>query len=120
LPVRRVHLRFDDYLKEHGIIREATDGDTVHDRLDRGLTVHGPDHRYSDYYHSEKGIRSWLRGMVAIAHHDTLTDYIRIANGHIVLDEMEARFTYPSEEELIKSAYRSFVQRGFDMKFFRP
>jgi len=120
LPDRRVHLKFDDYLREHGIIREDTDGNTVHDRMDRGLRIHGPGHQYTDYYHSEEGIRSWLRSMVAIAYQETLTDYLRIALGHVVLDEMYARYTYPNEEELIKSAYRSFIQRGFGRTYFRP
>ncbi len=30
LPTRRVHLKFDDYPREHGVIREDTKTDAVH------------------------------------------------------------------------------------------
>lgn len=119
MPSRRVHLRFDDYLREHEIIHEETNGNSVHDRMDRGLTTHGPEHRYTDDYHSEEGIRSWLRGMVAIAYQETLTDYVRIANGHRVLDEIESRGEWIDEDDLIKRAYRSFIARGYDRKYFK-
>ena len=119
MPVRRVHLKFDEYLKEHGVINGYTYANTVHDRMDRDVTVWGPDHREIDFYHSEMGIRDWLRGFSHLAYQETLTDYLRVTMGHLVLDDMTSRYEYSDEYELMKSAYRSFIQRGFHRKFFR-
>ncbi len=119
MPSRRVHLKFDEYLKKHGIIHGYTYASTVHDRMDRGIIVWGSEHREIDFYHSEEGIREWLRGFSHLAYQETLTDYLRVAMGHLVLDDMASRSPRKNEEELIKSAYRSFIQRGFQRKYFK-
>jgi len=119
MPSRRVHMKFDEYLKEHGIIHGYTYANTVHDRMDRDIIVWGSEHREIDFYHSEEGIREWLRGFSHLAYQETLTDYLRVAMGHLVLDDMASRFPRKNEEELMKSAYRSFIQRGFHTKYFK-
>ncbi len=107
---------FDDYLRGHEVIFPETRTDSVHNRLDRGVKKFGPDHQVLDDWHSEKGIRQFLRNMDHITSQDTKTDLLRVGLGHIVLDEMKYRSTDASSEDLIKSAYRSFVQRGFYRK----
>ena len=119
MPSRRVHLEFDEYLKDHGIINGYTYANTVHKRMDRGIIVWGSEHRDIDFYHSEEGIREWLRGFSHLAYQETLTDYLRVALGHLVLDYMASRYEYENEYELMKSAYRSFIQRGYHRKYFR-
>jgi len=119
LPVRRVHLKFDEYLWDHGIIPDTENSNTVHDRMDRGLVKYGPDHRYVDFYHSEEGIRDWLRGKAHLFYQETLTKYLRIALGHLCLDDMASRHPEYDEDQLIKSAYRSFIQKGYHRKYFR-
>jgi len=119
MPSRRVHLKFDEYLKEHGIIHGYTYANTVHDRMDRDIVVYGAEHREIDFYHSEEGIREWLQGFSHLAYQETLTDYLRVAMGHLVLDDIASRYGYEDEYELMKSAYRSFIQRGFDRKYFK-
>ena len=119
MPSRRVHLKFDEYLKEHGIIHGYTYANTVHDRMDKGIVVWGADHREIDFHHSENGIREWLLGFSHFAYQETLTDYLRVAMGHLVLDDMASRFPLKNEKELMKSAYRSFIQREFDRKYFK-
>jgi len=119
MPSREVHLSFDEYLKEHGIIHGYTYADKVHDRMDRNLTVWGPDHREIDFYHSEDGIREWLRRFSHLAYQETLTDYLRVAMGHLVLDDIASRLPNKNTEALIKSAYRSFTQRGYQRKYFK-
>jgi hypothetical protein len=120
LPSRRTHVKFDEYLKEHGIICSYTYADMVHDRMDRDARKHGHwRHQELDYYHEEEGIRTWLRKWSHLAYQETLTDYLRVALGHLVLDDMKRRYEYPNEDELIKSAYRSFIQRGLAGTFFK-
>jgi len=119
MPSRRVHLKFDEYLKEHGVIHGYTYANTVHKRMDKDIIVWGPEHRDIDFYHSEEGIREWLKGFSHLAYQETLTDYLRVAMGHSVLDDMASRYEYEDEYELMKSAYRSFIQRGFHKKYFK-
>jgi hypothetical protein len=120
LPRRRVHLKFDEYLREHGVIREDTKTDTVHNRMDKDLQVYGHwNHQYADYYNYPNGIRNWIRKWSHLGHQDTLTDYVRVAFGHLVLDEMWYKYKFESEEELIKTAYRSYAQRGFGRCHFK-
>ena len=121
MPDRRVYLKFDKYLMQHEIIYDR-DCSMVHDRMDRDFQVHGHwNHRYEDYYHNIDGIREWIKKWAHLGYQETLTDYVRVALGHIVLDEMEYKYydAYESEDELIKSAYRSFIMRGFDKCYFK-
>lgn len=119
MPSRKTHLRFDEYLKEHGIIHDDTSADKVHERMDRDLATWGAEHREIDFYHSEEGVRDWLRKFSHFAYQETLTDYLKVAMGHLVLDDIASRFPDKDNEEIIKSAYRSFIQRGFDRKYFK-
>lgn len=119
MPNRRVHLKFDLYLKEHGVIHKDVETAVVHDRMDRDVKKFGSDHRWFSLYHREEGVREWLRKWAHLAYQDTLTDYLRVALGHLVLDDIASRYPNSSEDQLIKSAYRSFIQRGFRKCFFR-
>jgi len=83
MPLRNIHLKFDEYLKNRGVIHGYTFADTVHDRMDRDVTYWGPEHRDIDFYHQEEGIREWLKGFQHLAyqelcllhHHQTLKDF---------------------------------------------
>lgn len=119
MPGRAIHLRFDEYLKERGIIHDDTSADKVHERMDKDITTWGAEHREVDFYHSEGGVRNWLKGFSHFAYQETLTDYLKVAMGHLVLDDMASRCPNKDSDELIKSAYRSFIQRGFDRKYFK-
>jgi hypothetical protein len=120
LPTRRVHLKFDEYLREHGVIREDTKTDTVHERMDKDHQIYGHwNHQYADYYHYINGIRNWTSKWSHLSCQDTLTDYVRVALGHLVLDEVWSKYKFESEEELIKTAYRSYAQRRFGRRHFK-
>jgi len=119
LPNIRLHLKFDEYLIDHGIVGER-DYSIVHKRMDRDIQVHGHwNHRYEDYYHDINGIRDWMGKWSHLGYQQTLTDYVRVALGHLVLDEMWSEYEYGNSYELMKSAYRSYSQRGFGKCYFR-
>ena len=110
MPDRRSHLKFDDYLIDHRIVSDR-DYSIIHDRMDRDIQVYGHwNHRYEDYYHDINGIKDWIRKSCHLAYQETLTDYVRVALGHLVLDEMWSEYEYENEYELVKSAYRSYAQ----------
>ena len=120
MPSRRLHLEFDEYLRSHSIICEDTIADSVHERMDRDVQVHGHwSHRYVDYYHDIDGIREWIKGWCHLGYQETLTDYVRVALGHLVLDDVWSRREWTDEYDLIKRAYRSFIARGFDKCYFK-
>jgi hypothetical protein len=43
----------------------------------------------------------------------TLTDYLRVALGHILLSSLSEEFAFDSEYTLMKTAYQLYVDRGF-------
>ena len=119
MPSRSVHVQFDEYLAEHRIISHW-DYSTVHDRMDKDLQIYGHwNHRYEDFYHDIDGIREWIRSWSHLAYPETKTDYVRVALGHLVLDEIKSRQEWEDEYDLIKRAYRSFIARGFDLCYFK-
>jgi hypothetical protein len=119
MPERRIHLKFDKYLVEHEIVADR-DYSTVHDRMDRDLQIYGHwNHQYIDFYHNIDGIRFWLRGWAHLAYQQTLTDYVRVALGHLVLDEKWHDYDFENDYELMKTAYSSYVHRGFCKCFFK-
>jgi len=88
--------------------------------MDRDIQVFGHwNHRYEDYYHDIKGIRDWIRKWAHLGYQETLTDYVRVALGHLVLDEIWSKQKWEDEYDLMKKAYKSFVARGFDKCFFK-
>jgi len=119
MPSRRLHLKYDEYLREKGIIYNFTFADKVHDRMDRDVSYWGPDHREIDFYHGEEGIRDWLRTFQHLAYQETLTDYLRVCLGHLCLDDIASRGEWVDEDDMIKRAYRSFIARGYHRKYFR-
>jgi len=119
MPSRRLHLIFDEYLKDRGIINGYTYANTVHDRMDRDASFWGPDHRYIDFYHAEEGIRDWLSSFQHLAYQETLTDYLRVCLGHMCLDIVHSKGEWYDEYDLMKRACRSFIGRGYNRKYFR-
>ena len=88
--------------------------------MDRDVQKHGHwNHRYLDFYHDPDGIRYWINKWAHLAYQATLTDYIRIAYGHLVLDEIEYRDEWSDINDLFKRAYKSYVARGFHRTFYR-
>ena len=45
-----IHHRFDEKLKQKGIIKEDTPDDTVHDRINQDMDFFGQEHKSVDYY----------------------------------------------------------------------
>jgi len=104
---RHDHLRFDDLLRDNGIINLSEyDCDQVHDRMDRDMYSHGGpwQHQENDPMHNEEGIKRWIRdgrdsffdGFLSgltfgrkdsmNVHGHKLSDFLKVCYGHIVLD----------------------------------
>ena len=93
MPTRDRHLAFDEILRNKGVIG-LTDGNIMHDRMDRNVKYLLKDHREIDWWHHDKGIREYVRNMSHSGFgisQDKATDYIRIGLGHIALDYMASK-----------------------------
>lgn len=123
------HLRFDQILRDNGIIRLGEyDCDQVHEKMDYGEGSHSR----NTPHHTEEGIREWVSSghgsfwdsLFGNAWGHQYGDFIRVALGHIVLDEYWTKYTMESNpdrdrDEIFDMAYRTFVNRGYDTKRFR-
>lgn len=130
MPTRKYHLEFDEILRENGFICENTDGNTVHDRLDRHSKKYGRDHREMDEWHSPEGIRDFIDNLINSLNNiyqETATDYVRIAYGHIVLDEVASKAKRDENKDYNKldwnkiysKALSKFMREGFHRKRYR-
>jgi hypothetical protein len=119
MPDRDTHLDFDILLVAYGFISKETNTDSVHDRLDRGVSKYGPNHREEDDYHSEQGIRDWLDNLPKSAYQTTLTDLLRSALGHLVLDEIDEDNREFDKLELFLTAFHVYIKRGYDKRYYK-
>ena len=131
MPSGNVHLRFDNLLRDNGIIEIGdNECDEVHDRMDRDMYSYGGpwQHQDSDPHHTESGIRDWVRsGRDSFwdslfhgiwGHRDC--DFVRVALGHMVLDQYWAKYREDLEsgdrtnDEVIRLAFQHFLSEGYD------
>jgi len=130
MPPRKYHLEFDDRLRGNDIICEDTDGNTVHARLDRNSKHLGDMHREIDYWHSPEGIRDMIDNIVnsiGNIYPGTATDYVRIAYGHLCLDNMASKLKRKDNceykdldwREIYNRTYHLFRRKGYHKTYYR-
>ena len=144
MPDGAVHLRFDEILRNHGIIELSEyDCEEVHHRMDRDMMSNGGPrvHQERDPMHTEEGIREWIEWgrdsildrLRARAAHGTPTVYdhklghfLRVCLGHVVLDKYWAKYgMYDSDsrekdiDEAIYMTFQTFLRHGYDKKRYR-
>ena len=130
MPSRKIHLRFDEVLREKGIISEDTDGNSVHNRMDKQVNNYGANHRVEDPFHSAEGIRESIDNMVnsfGTIRQKTATDYVRIAYGHLCLDNMTTKLKNENDwsngdidwEIVFQRTYNYYKTKGFDKTYYK-
>ncbi len=124
MPSRQIHLKFDEVLEKNGVISEDTDGNSVHNRMDKQFKNYGTNHREEDYFHSVEGIRDFIDNMVnslGTISQDTATDYVRIAYGHLCMDHITTKLKNEKNwsdddidwEIVFQRAYSYYRNKGF-------
>jgi len=133
MPSRWLHLEFDELLREKEVIYPESNGATVHNRMDRSVKHFGSDHRELDWYHTVEAIRDMIWQIVNnfdSMSYERATDYVRIAYGHLVLDEVVTRYcrTYDCGEdefgdwdvkEILRLAWNNYRKKGFHRTRYR-
>jgi hypothetical protein len=131
MSTRDKHRLLDILLRDSGIIKLQDEKcGEVHDRMDASLREHGgpSKHQIIDPHHGEEDIRKWIKGnrdsfwdkffRDIWGHRDS--DFLRVALGHIVLDEYWKKYRKDIESgkrnviSVILLAYDKFVDRGYD------
>lgn len=94
MPDRYTHEEFDEVLIDENIIASSEKSHLVHGRMDKGVRKYGRYHRDDDYWHTIEGIKDRLGKLDDLYDYDQrdLTDCLRIAAGHVALDEASGDF----------------------------
>jgi len=95
------------------IICDGTDTDKVHEFGDTEVAKH---HYELDVKKTEAKVRGWIRGFAHLAHKETLTDYVRAALGHLVLDEIWDKYGDKPLIVVLRKAISLFKARGYHQK----
>ena len=130
MPSRQIHLKFDEVLRETGIILDDTDGNSVHNRMDKQFKNFGANHREKDHFHTAEGIRDFIDNMVnslGTVSQGTATDYVRIAYGHLCLDYMTTKLKNEkiwSDDDIdweiiFQRTYKYYINKGFHNTYYK-
>jgi len=109
VPQTRLHLVFDDYLRRTGTISNK-DYTIVHDWMgsfnqERGRRI------YANINVEE--VKEWIVKKSGSTDEAELTDFLRVALGHLFLDLLSYNFVFESEYEFMKKAAEGYIDRGY-------
>ena len=130
---------FDRILRDHRIIELSEHGcGQVHSRMDRDTSDHGQSlhHQERDPCHNEESIKAWIKhgrycfweNIITLLSLDdetsvgghALGDFVRVAFGHIMLDQYWAKYRLELEsgektsDDVVKLAFDEFCRKGYD------
>ena len=125
---RGYHLQFDDVLRVKKIIKLGEyDCSQIHRKMDLGEDSHS-----GSPLHSAEGVRKWVTGghesfwdsLFGNAWYNTLGDFVRVAYGHILLDEYWTKYAMSADPQMERDkifglALRTFINRGYNTVRFR-
>ena len=118
MPAKEVHLIFDNYLKREGLISAEVDFSLIHDWLTAGFREHDT-HQLKDFNLDVLDIQEWILEICKKTNDEsTLTDYLRVALGHLVLDLLYCNFFFENEYQMVKKAIDFYLDRKYDTCFF--
>jgi hypothetical protein len=118
MPNKEVHLIFDNYLKREGLISTEVDFSLIHDWLVAGFREQDT-HQLKDFNLDVFDIQEWILEISKTTDDkNTLTDYLRVALGHLVLDLLYSNFSFENEYQMVKRAIDVYLDRKYDTCFF--
>lgn len=105
-----MNLIFDGFLVKQKIVSNR-DFSSVHAWMDEHYTHYHWQNRDVDSGVSE--IKELILSKAPKAESDFLTDYLRVALGHMLLASLSDGFAFDSEYTLMKTAFQLYIDRGF-------
>lgn len=109
MPKRSVYLMFDDFLKQEGIVR-LRDFSIVHDWMDSYCGINNRN-IYSEI--DVDDVRAWVLEKSGSMDDALVTDFLRIAFGHLFLNLFSYGFVFADESEFMKRALEGYIARGY-------
>jgi hypothetical protein len=107
------HLIFDIILKWEGIISDKTNTIKVHRFIDTKVPSH---HHILDDNLTEQKVRGWISKFAHLGYQKTLTDLVRVAYGHLIMDEVWTTNQNKSLIRILRKSYALFKRRGYNNK----
>jgi hypothetical protein len=117
MPVKEVHIVFDNYLKREGFICAEGDFSLIHDLLIVGFREKDT-HQLKDFNLDVFDVKEWLLENSNSTDKALLTDYLRVALGHLILDLLYCNFFFENDYQLVKKAIDVYLQRKYHTCFF--
>jgi hypothetical protein len=107
---RIINLIFDSFLVKQKIVNNR-DFSSVHAWMDAHYSLYNWQNCEVDSGVNE--IKELILEKATKAEADSLTDYLRVALGHILLASLSDGFAFDSEYTLMKTAFQLYIDRGF-------
>lgn len=117
LSDRKIYLNFDSLLKTNGIVGER-DYSVVHDWMDNFLSPQNnqPTDANPD---TLLKINTLVEEKSGSTNNQLLTDYLRVALGHLVLQMTQNNFVFKNEYELMKRTFQVYTDKDFGYCCFK-
>ncbi len=117
MPERKTFLNFDSLLKTQGIVSEK-DYSVVHDWMDTFLS---PQNNQTTDANPDTilKINTLVVEKSGSANNQILTDYLRVALGHLVLHMTQNNFVFKNEYELMKRTFQAYTDKNFGNYCFK-
>ncbi len=105
-----INFALDALLRTKKVI-SCSDVSCVHHWVDDYLKLRTWYSRDADINVEE--VKTWIVGECGERDLKVLTDYVRVALGHILLSSLSAGFAFEKEFVLLRSAFEIFFERGY-------
>jgi hypothetical protein len=117
LPSLNEHQVFDVILKWESVIKDETETYKIHRFIDSKIPGH---HRSLDDKMTIEMVRKWISKFSHLGYPETFTDYVRVAFGHLILDEVWDKYRQEPMIVVLRKAFSLFKRRGYDRKKYSP
>jgi hypothetical protein len=116
MPNLKEHLLFDLFLKWEWIISDEIKTERVHQFIDTKVPKH---HHILDEKTTRVKVKNWIDRFSHLAYPETLTYYLRVAYGHLVLDEAWGKIRKEPLIYILRYAFALFKERGYNKKTYK-
>jgi hypothetical protein len=111
MPDRQQHLKFDTLLKTQEIVSDK-DYSLVHDWMDNLFVSENPQSLDINLDRIDT-IKKCVAEKCGEVDEQVLTDYFRVALGHLVLEAIQNNFVFKNEYEFMKRSLQVYLDKDY-------